>query len=323
MQTVENKDDFALLVETIESGNCEKVGEMLHADPRLIKCSDEQNRTALHHAARQNKYKITSILLCNGADPAARDLYEGNTPLHYAAAYEPPEFFVDISSETRNETRTVDVGSKNSVKVIKALLGAGMNPNTRNKLGKTLLHFVPAYGGEAVAEFLIRNGADPQIEDNYGQPSLYAQIRTNICYFCEQREPVNDYAANLKMYKIYSQINIGSSSEVNFLKSKVHIPRCKTCRSIHKRNFYLGLIGIIPGLIAGTCFFGIIASLMDDMFLLATLALLCMTSIGYLAGYAIGISITPTGIKPEQQAMNYALVEKMKLQGWRLEKPNT
>ena len=45
------------------------------------------------------------------------------------------------------------------------LLGAGANPNIKNKLGGTALMWAASYGQAEAAQILLDKGADPRLKD--------------------------------------------------------------------------------------------------------------------------------------------------------------
>uniref|UniRef100_A0A915BY06 Acyl-CoA-binding domain-containing protein 6 n=2 Tax=Parascaris univalens TaxID=6257 RepID=A0A915BY06_PARUN len=69
----------------ISAGNMGRVLEMLKANKELLVERDENQVTALHHAADRGNVELIECLLEAGADVSIQD-YDGQTPLHYAVS---------------------------------------------------------------------------------------------------------------------------------------------------------------------------------------------------------------------------------------------
>jgi ankyrin repeat protein len=83
---------------------------------------------------------VLRVLMDAGADPAAREVFDDSTPLHFS----------------RNRGH----GYANAMKMARMLLEAGADPNARNRHGKTPLHAVAQRGDGAVLRLLLDAGAD-------------------------------------------------------------------------------------------------------------------------------------------------------------------
>lgn len=113
----------------------------------------------LHQAARQRDVNKAAALIAAGADVNETDARHangdgGNTPLWYAAQGLPPA----------------------GVAVAGLLVEAGAAVNARGEHGMTPLHMACSWGHADIAEFLHRNGASLDIEDDFGRtPPALAQ----------------------------------------------------------------------------------------------------------------------------------------------------
>lgn len=56
--------------------------------------------------------------------------------------------------------------------IVEDFLKAGMNPNTSNDYGDTVLHIAVNHNHEKVVELLLEAGADPNKQDSYGNTPL-------------------------------------------------------------------------------------------------------------------------------------------------------
>ena len=160
------------LLEATISGDVKSVKKLLKegADPNV---RDEEGRTPLHHAVKDNRLDIVKLLVESGADVNAPDNY-GLTPLHYAVhcGYEK---FVDF------------------------LLRHGADPNAKDIGGNTPLHISAFEGHPAtiilplelgsrseepetymrIAKLLIKSGADVNMKNNGGRTPLHAAVLQN------------------------------------------------------------------------------------------------------------------------------------------------
>ncbi|MEO0351178.1 MAG: ankyrin repeat domain-containing protein [Cyanobacteria bacterium P01_A01_bin.15] len=149
-----------------------------------IHAKTEQGLTPLHTAPSA---EVVEVLLQNGADINARDA-QGRTPLHTAAAWE-------VAFYQKGDSQ----------KIAQRLLAKGLDVNGTDQQGRTPLHLAmeiikkdcltPPYKAKgykdvtisvwgqpcvyniALAEFLIKSGADVNAKDNNGQTPLFYTAR--------------------------------------------------------------------------------------------------------------------------------------------------
>lgn len=98
----------------------------------------------LSYAVSTNNFVLAELMLLIGADPTVKNAW-GDTLLHMAA-------------------------QKNSVQMVKLLLGAGLDINVlgNDEFNCTALYQAIYYGSLDVVEFLIEQGADVNIPDSHG-----------------------------------------------------------------------------------------------------------------------------------------------------------
>lgn len=119
---------------------------------------DNPGYSALHFAcAEMNKYRLAELLIQNGADINAKDVYS-NTPLH------------------------LSVSDEHNFALSKLLIENGVSINDKNIDGQTPLHNACMYNENIkTVELLIQNGAEVNIKDNEGwTPIMYSGFYGNI-----------------------------------------------------------------------------------------------------------------------------------------------
>ncbi len=136
-----NTQTFFMGADETDISRCLKAG----ADP--ISRSIFNGDAPLHTAAAFSKNPaVVAALIKAGADPNARNLYKRTTPLHAAAAF------------------------SKSPEIVKALVKAGANPNVRDKYKQTPLHTAALDSKTpAVVEALLDAGANPSARNKSGK----------------------------------------------------------------------------------------------------------------------------------------------------------
>ena len=145
------------LHDTASSGFASNVLALVEAgaDPRS---RDQDGRTPLHDAARNNEDPaIVRMLVEAGADPNARDV-DGRIPLH-------------------------DAGLNGNPLVAARLVMAGADPNARDEDGRTPLHDASLNRNPLIAAALITSGADPNVRDRNERTPLHEAARRNLNAF--------------------------------------------------------------------------------------------------------------------------------------------
>ncbi|MCP4581678.1 MAG: hypothetical protein GY839_08645 [candidate division Zixibacteria bacterium] len=114
---------------------------------------NDNGLSPLHEAVTRNKYEYINLLVKSGAKNDLKDNHYGFTPLHRAAL-------------------------KGNIDVVRDILPAVDNINTKCNDGHTAIYYAAKYGHEQVAELLKANGAKEKgLVENYGYSKL---LRENL-----------------------------------------------------------------------------------------------------------------------------------------------
>lgn len=129
------------------------------ASPNLV---DIKGRTALHHAMMsQRPAEIVTILLSAGADVNIRDSW-ADIPLNLLRIV-----FIEFQNPSTGE------------QLLRKLVKAGSNINSRDERGDTLLHVAANNDNAALASAVLVLGADPNAVNNSGDTPLAIAERLN------------------------------------------------------------------------------------------------------------------------------------------------
>lgn len=87
------------------------------------------------------------------------------------------EFGIDATDE-ENRTVLINAVAENKPAIIPWLLDNGANVNHQDRTGFTALHFCGQNGFLDIAKHLVNHGADPNIQDIYGNTPLSTAIHS-------------------------------------------------------------------------------------------------------------------------------------------------
>ncbi|KAL2801339.1 ankyrin repeat-containing domain protein [Aspergillus keveii] len=155
-----------------------------HADS-----TDSRGWIALMYAARFNTAEVTAMILQATAHPQVAD-FSCNTALHHAIECQ-KEDNVDLllkhgfsPAESAAKVTTIEWAvCEGNPSIVQSLLNYSVDPETKNTQGDTLLIEACKLGHHAVADVLLKAGANPNAETQRPSNS-YPHARTALCIAC-------------------------------------------------------------------------------------------------------------------------------------------
>lgn len=217
-----------------------------------VDIEDADRQTALHHVAKSGSCYIVDVLLDHQANVNAADIHR-NTPLHIAARagrVNVVELLLkrDANCEACSRTRETALHlAVASPKAVKALLEFKANPDAANLFRQTPLHIATRGKWHESAEHLLISGADIDIQDDDGKPSLYHAINQNdlkmVKLFFEKRP---DYKDEDRMHSTLNWAVKCSALDVlkfmlNLSPESVNKRYKKGCTALHKAARFASL----------------------------------------------------------------------------------
>ena len=163
----------------------EEARRIINAQESLLRMGIPLTREAMAQCAETGKVKEITLFLAAGFSPDTRNT--AGVPLLNIAArkknMEAIKFLVsagsqlNLTSEDRGSTALIDAVMSNRADIVKELIKAGAELNTKSKDGQTALVIAVGAGEENIVEALLKAGADPDISDSMGTSArMYATL---------------------------------------------------------------------------------------------------------------------------------------------------
>ena len=140
--------------------------------PKTGEITDENGKTIVHHFVEIKNKNAVKKCIDNGLSVSIRD-NNGSTPLDLAFNYindiDSVQIAADLIQGGAEEVFTDFAYFQNAV--------SSRNLNSRYTDGQTSLHLSAIHGHNAIAEYLLSNGADTSVQDSQGSTPLHEAIR--------------------------------------------------------------------------------------------------------------------------------------------------
>jgi ankyrin repeat protein len=191
------------VIEAIESGNADRLKELLAADRSLGSARDASGVSALMQALYRHRKDMAELLrrarpeldIFEAASLGRADLVEdmvtrdprmafarsadGFTPLHFAAFFGEDrvarvllEHHADAGAVANNPMQVQPLHSAAAARnlaLARALLEHGAPVNARQQKGWTALHAAAQHGDQPMVELLLKYGANPNAKNDDGR----------------------------------------------------------------------------------------------------------------------------------------------------------
>ncbi|OLN85421.1 Ankyrin-1-like protein 3 [Colletotrichum chlorophyti] len=164
----------------------EHVRQLISSLPSVLRARDDDQRTALHHAARLGRDEIVNAILATNPDLDinTRDA-DKCTPLHLASRNGHTAVVrtllrrgADVrAEESFQETALHEASRTGHADIVEILIGNGAVVDAPNQDRGTSLHIASRRGHEAVIRVLLDAGANPATRDAVGDTPLHDAAR--------------------------------------------------------------------------------------------------------------------------------------------------
>ena len=176
--SLQNNNGSNVLHFASKDGNPEVIELMLSHVPSIDSITKE-SVTPLMIAAANDKLQAVKYLLKQGADPSLQD-NDGWNVLHYASQGGNPEVIElmlshvpSIDSITNDGvTPLMIVAANDKLQAVKCLLRQGADPSLQDSEGWNVLHHASKSGNVAIMEEILSHGVDIESRNNSGETPL-------------------------------------------------------------------------------------------------------------------------------------------------------
>ena len=194
------------LFEAIKAGRVDEVRELVKQNPSLKDARDPNGASAILVATYNMKPDIVNALLDAGAtldifeaavlgkvdriqeilmsNPARASEYapDGFTPVALAAFFGQPAAVrtliaagADVNAAAKNGLKVAALHAAvagGKLEIVKAVLEAGGDPNAQQQAGFRPMHEAGTKANRALAELLLKHGADPTLTSDEGKSAI-------------------------------------------------------------------------------------------------------------------------------------------------------
>ena len=165
------------LILAAQNGNAKTVRQLIDSKANIM-ATDENDWSALHHAAKEGRQSVIPLL--QGADLEAREKKENSTPLILAAEEGKDEAVRTLMNMKANTMASDKYGftalhsAANSgyEEVVQLMIQMGASFKTKNQRGESPLHTAARKGKDDVVRVLVEAGAPLETKDNHGRTPL-------------------------------------------------------------------------------------------------------------------------------------------------------
>jgi uncharacterized protein len=181
------------LMTCARTGSLEAVEALLKAGANPQAKEKRRGQTALMWAAAQKHSSILKALVKAGADLNAKSQLPADIkPILYLTygvyrrnpaavdEFKPGDVHLDPTSSRGGFTALMFAAQQGDVKSAKALVEGGANLNEVSTEYGSALVIAAASGNEALGQYLLENGADPDVADGWGMTALHYALRDGI-----------------------------------------------------------------------------------------------------------------------------------------------
>jgi hypothetical protein len=127
------------------------------------------------------------------------------------------------------------------------------------------------------------------------------------CWFCKQPDPDDKSKLEVKMHGEVTRTRVYGGTQINYRHTTITVPRCKRCKSGHKKTESWGCGGLIAG--------AILAFIIGIALQNGWIGFLIFIVIG-ATGYIIAAVTKPKGIKPESYKAEFPSIKQLLSKGW-------
>lgn len=163
-----------------------------------INCTDHYNKTALHYAAKEGRYKTVGYLLNLKIDP-------------------------NVQTKTKKETALHSACRKGYKKIIVTLLNHNSNPNIQDSLGRTPLFIIAEQNTKDQIVAFINHCKFPiewELKDNHGRKVYEVSKSREINRLLETYMKTASSQRFSRETRLYNKLNNRSGSNANSSRSK-------------------------------------------------------------------------------------------------------